>query len=114
MQSNLFSTLMAIASVHPMGFTIDSQNLSPVVSGYAVAVADTQNSFGRDGLRTVIKYAKKNKSVNAYGGWYDTESGFYYWDAVIVYNNLSDAIKAGRDNKQIAIYDLANNNEIRL
>ena len=38
----------------------------------------------------------------------------YYFDAVIIVNDLETAKRLGRENKQIAIFDLENLQEIRL
>ena len=109
-----FEMLQAIASMHPDGFTVSTENFAPVNSGFAVAVADTQNSFGNYGLAKVIAYISKHKEINAVGGWYNSENKQYYFDATIIVEDRETAIKLGRENKQIAIFDLNNMQEIRL
>lgn len=109
----LFLALRKIASANPDGFTVDSQSLTPITAGYAVAVAATQNSFGQTGLQRVIRYIRSHSSmVNAVGGWLDSESGHYYYDATIVVENLADAFQLARRNRQRAFYDLTNNKTI--
>ena len=81
---------------------------------FAVAVADTQNSFGFEGLANVVKYVSEHPEVNAFGGWYDSENNMYYYDATVIVNDLEAAKELGRINNQIAIFDLANLEEIRL
>ena len=52
-------TLIALATIainNKEGFTVNAATLQPVTTGYAVAVAATQNSFGLEGLANVIKY----------------------------------------------------------
>lgn len=47
------SVLIALATIainNKDGFTVNAANLQPVTKGYAVAVADTQNSFGFEAL----------------------------------------------------------------
>lgn len=39
--------IAAIAAMNAAGFTINAETLQPVTSGYAVAIRDTQNSFGK-------------------------------------------------------------------
>ena len=95
------------------GFTVNVVTLKPITKGFAVAAKETQNSFNRAGLIRVIEFAKNNGCA-AIGGWYDSESGLFYYDAVNIYENEKDAIRAGRENEQIAIYDLTNGREIRL
>lgn len=114
MNTTLTIALANIALVNPDGYTVDARTLQPVTSGYAVAVKDTQNSFGNEGLARVIKYVKDHHEVNAFGGWYDSESGLYYYDATIIVQDLKQAIELGRANDQIAIFDLTNCKEIRL
>ena len=122
MKKNLvISSVAAIAALNPDGFTVNAENLQPVKSGYAVALKKTQNSFGTDGLSKVANViAKLQNSGNlngrtlAFGGWYDSESGLYYYDATVIYQDREEAIEAGRTNEQIAIFDLENLKEIRL
>lgn len=70
--------------------------MQPVTAGYAVAVADTQNSFGPEGLAKVVDYVAAHSGVNAFGGWYDNKSGMYYYDATIIVNDLQEAIEFAR------------------
>ena len=113
-QTALLIALANIALVNKEGYTVNAATLQPVTSGYAVAVADTQNSFGHEGLERVIKYVEDHPEVNAFGGWYNSENGMYYFDATIIVDDLKQAIELGRANKQIAIFDLTNCKEIRL
>ena len=122
MKKNLIvSSVAAFAALNPEGFTVNAANLQPVTTGYAVALKKTQNSFGSEGLAKVANVIEKlqdlgnlNGSTLAYGGWYDSESGLYYYDATVIYLDREEAIEAGRANEQIAIFDLANLEEIRL
>lgn len=113
-QTSLLITLATIAINNKEGFTVSTANLQPITTGYAVAVSDTQNSFGLKGLVNVIKYVSEHPNINAFGGWYNTENKMYYFDAVVIVNNLDSAKELGRVNKQIAIFDLANLKEIIL
>lgn len=122
MKKNLvISTVAAIAAMNPEGFTVNAANLQPVTTGYAVALKRTQNSFGADGLAKVANVIEElqasgdqNGRTLAFGGWYDSESGLYYYDATVIFEDRAEAIEAGRANDQIAIFDLANLEEIRL
>lgn len=113
-QTEVLIALAAIAIANKDGFTVNAANLQPVKKGYAVAVADTQNSFGFSGLTNVVKYVSENPEINAFGGWYNSENNMYYFDATVIVANLATAKELGRINKQIAIFDLANLKEIRL
>lgn len=113
-QIKILTALAAIAMANKDGFTVNAANLQPVKSGYAVAVAGTQNSFGFSGLANVVKYVSEHPKINAFGGWYNSENNMYYFDATVIVDNLATAKELGRINKQIAIFDLANLKEIRL
>ena len=122
MKKNLvLSSVAAIAEINPDGFTVNAATLQPVTSGYAVALKRTQNSFGAEGLAKVANVIEElqasgnlNGRILAFGGWYDSESGLYYYDATVIYQDREKAIEAGRANEQIAIFDLSNLEEIRL
>lgn len=117
----LIKEVAAIAAMNPSGFTVDAATLQPVATGYAVAMKQTQNSFGVEGLKKVANTIEElqasgnqNGRALAFGGWYDSESGLYYYDATVIYQDRGKAIEAGRVNEQIAIFDLSNLEEIYL
>ena len=122
MKKNLvISTVAAIAVMNPEGFTVNAANLQPVPNGFAVALKRTQNSFGAEGLAKVANVIEElqasgnfNGRTLAFGGWYDSESGLYYYDATVIFEDRAEAIEAGRANEQIAIFDLGKLEEIRL
>ena len=113
-QASVLLAIAAIATTNKEGFTVNAATLQPATTGYAVAVADTQNSFGFEGLVNVVKYVSVHPEVNAFGGWYNSENNMYYYDATVIVNDLEAAKELGRINNQIAIFDLANLEEIRL
>lgn len=122
MKKNLvISSVAAVAALNPEGFTVNAATLQPVTTGYAVALKRTQNSFGAEGLTKVANVIEelqvsgnKNGRILAFGGWYDSKSGLYYYDATVIFQDREEAIEAGRANEQIAIFDLSNLEEIRL
>ena len=124
-KNSVIAKVAAIAALNPSGFTVDAATLQPVTAGYAVAMKQTQNSFGTEGLAKVantieeLQAGAEKIGLNiddrlAFGGWYDSESGLYYYDATVIFEDREEAIEAGRANEQIAIFDLANLEEIRL
>lgn len=114
MNKDLFiSAVAAIAAVNPEGFTVNSKSMEPEKSGYCVALTETQNSFNREGLARVYDVISSGRA-NAVGGWLDSESGLYYYDAVVVLQDRAKAIELGRLNNQLAIFDLNKMEEIRL
>lgn len=110
----LTSALLAIAATHPDGFTVDAHTLEHASTGYAVAVAMTQDSFGPAGLDRVINYVLEHPEINAFGGWLNSDNNMYYFDATIVCNDLQEALEIAKENKQIAIFDIVNCKEIRV
>jgi len=117
MKRNDLKQLLAIATVataNAEGFTVQAQTLQPITSGYAVAVKDTQNSFGFAGMVNVYNYIQNHPEVNAVGGWFNTDNNLFYFDATIVVEDLSTALELGRMHEQIAIFDLNTLTEIRL
>ena len=113
-QTSVLIALATIAMNNKEGFTVSASNMQPVSTGYAVAVADTQNSFGLEGLANVVKYVTEHPEINAFGVWYNSENNMYYFDSTVIVNDLEAAKDLGRYNKQLAIFDLANLKEIRL
>lgn len=113
-QTKVLFALAAIAMSNKEGFTVNAANLQPVTTGYAVAVADTQKSFGLEGLANVVKYVSEHPNINAFGGWYNSDNNQFYFDATVIVDDLATAKDLGRYNKQIAIFDLANQKEIKL
>ena len=120
-KNSVITKVAAIAALNPSGFTVDAATLQPVTAGYAVAMKQTQNSFGTEGLAKVANTIEElqasgnlNGRILAFGGWYDSESGLFYYDATVIYQDREKAIEAGRANEQIAIFDLSNLEEIRL
>ncbi len=108
----LLSKITTFAAASLAGFTLNLNTMQPINKGYIVARQETQNSFDRAGLKTSLRFAAKNNLC--LGGWFDSESNRFYYDAVEVYTDLNQAINAGVLNDQIAIFDLYNNQEIRL
>ena len=109
-----FEMLQAVATMSPDGFTVDKNTFEPITSGYSVAVAETQNSFDNAGCARVVAYAAKHQEINALGGWHNNKNNKFYYDAVIIVNDLETAIRLGRENGQLAIFDLNNMQEIEL
>lgn len=106
------ATLAIVAAQNPEGFTFNLHTMNYQKSGYAVACKETQNSFGREGLAKVLAYCINN-DVECVGGWYDSESGNYYFDATRIVKDREEAILLGRANDQLAIFDLDSLEEIR-
>lgn len=100
---HLITSLKQLSTDHPEGFTVDL-NLNFITTGYVVAVPQTQNSFGDEGLNKVLEIALKNDYC--IGGWLNPQNGKFYWDASIVTDDLEKAKELGRKFGQLAIFDL--------
>lgn len=104
--TKIVAALSTIAALNPDGYTVDARTLKPITHGYAVAVAATQNSFGIEGLKRVVTYVATHKEAQAFGGWYNSENGQFYYDATIIVTTKDEAIKLAKKNNQIAFYGL--------
>jgi len=115
MKTLSIATLAAFAAANPSGFTIDARTGEIPTSGYCVALAQTQNSHGLDGLARVLSLIQSGTTrATCVGGWLDTESGLYYYDATVLVQDRAAAEALGRANKQLAIFCLDTCEEIRL
>lgn len=108
------AALAAIAAANPEGFTVNARTLTPVTSGYAVAVRATQNSFGPEGLASVVEYGETDDEITAFGGWLDSETGLYYYDAVVITNSFERAKAIAEREEQIAFFSLDEMKEYRI
>ena len=97
---------LEIANDNPLGFTITNDMSEMPQSGYAVALAATQNSFGLSGFLRALAFAIDNDLH--FGGWLDEKSGKYYFDAVRVFpeGKLDEAVDFATQEGQLAIYSL--------
>ena len=104
-----------IAAANPAGFTFNTVTNEMQCTGYAVALAETQNSFGADGLESVISLIQSGTTrATCVGGWLDETTGLYYYDATVIVETKAEALAIAKANKQIAIFHLDTLTEIRL
>lgn len=99
-----FQKIKEIANANKEGFTVSLFNFETPKKGYVVAMQLTQNSFGDKGLKKVIEVA--TQSTFLVGGWFNEENGRFYYDCVMICQNLQEAVKLGKANKQFAIFNL--------
>ncbi|KPE49780.1 hypothetical protein [Chryseobacterium indologenes] len=111
---NLIERVWEYSINNPDGFTLNLETLKPVKFGIAVAALETQNSFDKESLEKVIKHALQNGKI--VGGWLNVEDGRFYFDSIRIFRNseLEKAIEYGRQEQQIAIFDITNLKEIRI
>lgn len=98
----LLNDLQKIAAENPDGFTVLLPDLSFAKRGWVVAQKQTQDCFGPDGLKKAVEAALKTSK--AVGGWKDGE--LFYWDAVLIFEDEEEATKSGKENEQLAIYQI--------
>lgn len=96
--------IQQIAEANPFGFTINLHTSESPKTGYVVAYAETQDSFGMQGLEYCIAHALKHDGF--IGGWLNEENGDYYFDSVAVIQDRAEAIALGVANEQLAIFHL--------
>lgn len=108
----LFEAILEVAKKNPDGFTVDLTTLKKVTRGISVAYLETQDSFGEEGLRKVLKHALEHEKK--VGGWLNEENGEFYFDSIRIFTDPDEAIRFGRENQQIAIFDLGHLRLIKL
>lgn len=106
----MIDKILKIADQNPYGFTVNKDLKHAPRKGYAVAMKETQNSFGVEGLKKVVEYAINHNTC--IGGWKEKEK--YYFDASVIYEDREEAIRKGREQEQIAIFDLEKGEPIYL
>jgi fructokinase len=108
----LFKAILAIAEENPDGFTVDLTTLKKITKGISVAYLETQDSFGEEGLKRVLNHALVHEKK--IGGWLNEENGMFYFDSIRIFTNLEEAKRFGRENNQIAIFDISHLRLIKL
>lgn len=108
----MITRILKLAKAEPGGFTVRLPELEKIRSGIVSAYKETQNCFGRKGLEKAVTHALKHESI--LGGWLNSENDNYYFDSCKLFDNEIEAIRFGRENEQIAIFDLTNLRVIEL
>ena len=110
---DLVNVLWAMGQMNPDGFTLDINTLKQPTKGISVSYAATQNSFDKKSLPAVIKHAHAHNDI--VGGWYDPDTGLYYFDSSRIFpeDSLAAALAFARENGQHAVYDLGKQISIR-
>lgn len=101
-----------IARQNPDGFTVDLTTLKKVTKGISVAYLETQDSFDEEGLKRVLSHALAHD--RKVGGWLNEANGMFYYDSVRIFTDLEKAKQFGRENNQIAIFNLTTLELIKL
>ena len=97
----LFEAILKIADANPDGFTVDLTTLKKVTKGISVAY-----------LERVLNHALMHEKK--VGGWLNEENNQFYFDSIRIFTNLEEAKQFGRENGQIAIFDIGQMRLIKL
>ncbi len=100
--NTIIAKIKKIAAQNSDGFTILLPTLEHAKRGWVVALAETQDSFGDEGLEKVLRIAQLKQT--ALGGW--EHKGKFYWDAVLLIPDRETAERLGRENGQIGIFNI--------
>ena len=87
--------------------------------GFMVSLIGTEKAIEKEDYNAfkdaIIEKQGQVKGIKQYiGTWYNTEDGKIYIDISVHYNDKRLAIENGLKNKQLAIYDVENDNSIYL
>ncbi|KXX67418.1 hypothetical protein [Flammeovirga sp. SJP92] len=101
----LVDRIKSIAQRNKLGFTFDlsTKEIFKKEKGYIIAFQATQNKFDNEGIKFCIRHALKHQKL--IGGWHDPQNFLYYFDSVMYVEDKEEAIRLGRENKQISIFD---------
>ncbi|GIM60547.1 hypothetical protein CAPN008_05970 [Capnocytophaga canis] len=101
--NNVLDEVLQQAKQNPEGFTVSIVDFSSPTNGWVVAFKETQDCFGVEGAKKVIDFARF--TTNLVGGWCN-EDGTMQFDAVMIIQDVQEAIKKAVENKQRYIYNL--------
>lgn len=104
------------------GITLDINTMKNTTkkSGFSVSLAgyETKEKDINKTMKVVKEYIKAVKKINKkslfVGVWYDEKTSYYYIDISIIVSKRREAERIAKENKQLAIYDLKNNDSIYL
>ena len=103
MFNDLFEILWDLSKEYPQGFTVTVPDGKAVRKGWCCGHIETQNCFGRKGLKKALEFALENGL--AVGGW-KGYNGKYYFDAVILTDDPEEAEDLKYRHKQQAVYNI--------
>lgn len=104
------------------GITLDINTMKNTTkkSGFSVSLAGyetKEKSIDKtmEIVKEYIKAVKDLKKNNLFVGvWYDEKTSYYYIDISIIINKRREAERIAKENKQLAIYNLKDNESIYL
>ena len=98
----------------PEGFTLELSTWTEPTEGISAAYELAESCVDLSGLEFVINHALAHEGF--VGGWLNAADSLYYFDSVRIFpvDSLAAAIRFGKANGQIAIYNLTTGEEIPL
>ena len=108
----MLELIKQLRAANPYGFTVTLPDLKPVTQGISVAYEETQDSHSDEEIQRCIDHALTNGKI--IGGWFNAADGKFYYDSVRIFQDLEAAKAWGREQGQIAIYDITNDDPINL
>lgn len=98
------------ATISPLtGQPIENQ-----AGGYCVSIQDGA-IIANLSIKKINKYLKKaRKKKTLLGIWFNTKNKKFYLDFSQIIQDKKEALKVARENKQLAIFDLKNKQDIYL
>ena len=95
---DLVNKLWKLSKENRKGFTVSLPNLEPVTSGFVIGHIETQNSFGKAGLKRVIEHSlQTTKIIGGWGGY----KGRYYFDTVIIVHDFEKESTSSGDFEEV-------------
>ncbi|MCL1900052.1 MAG: zeta toxin family protein [Promicromonosporaceae bacterium] len=92
------------------GFTVRTNDLTNVAHGFAVARSGSSSirpaTTQSDAADQILGYLREHPDAPNIGGWMDTEHHEICLDVVDIVADRDEAIRRGREQNQIAIFDL--------
>lgn len=100
------------SKLHKSGFTIHIKTKQVPKEGVVVAYKETQNCFGKNGLKKALSHALSHYGL--LGGWLNVENGLYYFDSDTLFQEsmLNEAVEWGKRNNQHSVFILSTNETI--
>jgi hypothetical protein len=94
--------IRGIVIEYPDGSTFGVGDLEPITAGWVVPIEGWQNLEGEFGMAQALSEAvKTTKHVSVF-----KDGDLELWDVVAVFNDEGQATKAGKENGQMAIYQI--------
>lgn len=112
-RTEIVNRILNLVKNNPQGFTANANGRKlNLKNGYAVSVT---NNKSQNISLLIDRVLNLNQNLHfKIGGWYDEKAKEFYLDLSIVEPSLIVAQSIAKEFNQLAVFDFANFNEIRL